>query len=140
MKLLMLLTGVVCSYGLKPAVLNPRFLMGSIDQDVVSKLKKVEDILQNVEKTEDAQQNVIDNVKQEKNVLEKFFFNIKPSNILGAILSLIPTLPPPGILKNLKSKKTYFFLPSSTSPPQTECDCGLKAPASGKVKHPYTPL
>ena len=82
--------------------------MGSIDPDVVSKLKKAEDILENIEKTEEVQPNLMDNVKQEKNAMEKFFFNINPSNILGAILSLIPTLPPPGILKNLKFDKNIF--------------------------------
>ena len=101
MKLLLLLAGVVCSYGIKPIRFHPRAFQGSIDQDVVSKLKKAEVILEKVEKTEEAQ-SVMDNVKQDKDVFEKFFFNINPSNLLNAILSLIPTLPLPGILRNLK--------------------------------------
>ena len=109
MKLLLLLAGVVCSYGLKPARLHPRAFQGSIDQDIVSKLKKAEDILEKVEKTEEAQ-SIMDNVKQDKDVLQKFFFNINLSNILNAILSLIPALPPPGILRNLKCLNFFFLV------------------------------
>ena len=59
----------------------------------------------------------MEDVKQEKDVLEKFLFNISPSNILNAILSLIPTVPPADILRNLNVNQMSFLSSSNITSP-----------------------